>query len=156
MYPALQINDRLLVAKFYYGARIPFTDLRVIPLINPKTGDLVVFKFPKDRDRDYIKRCIGTPGDVVEVKNKDVFLNGKELKEEYAKHVLAEMLPKVGGVDSRDNFGPFTVPADSYFMMGDNRDESNDSRFWGVVPAKDIVGRAAVIYWPLNRVRVIW
>ncbi|MEI7904278.1 MAG: signal peptidase I [Candidatus Firestonebacteria bacterium] len=156
MYPTLKVNDRLLVVKFIYGLRIPFTELRILPLLNPRQGEIIVFKFPGGSGRDYIKRCIALPGGIIQIKDKAVILNNKELKETYAGHSQKEILPAIGGIDSRDNFGPFTVPAGSYFMLGDNRDESNDSRFWGVVPEKNIVGRAIFIYWPPERIRFLW
>lgn len=141
MLDTLLIGDHLLVNKFLYGTRIPFTDKNVMPLEDPKQGDVIVFEFPEDTSKDFIKRIIGVPGDVVEMREKTVFRNGEKLTEPYIKHTDANMQPR------RDNFGPITVPEGKYFVMGDNRDESYDSRFWGFVDKEKIRGKAWVIYW---------
>ncbi|MDA8169701.1 MAG: signal peptidase I [Nitrospiraceae bacterium] len=148
MIPTLQIGDHILVNKFIYGTRIPFDKNRVLEFEKPQGGDVIVFKYPKDPSRDFIKRVIGVPGDVVEEKDKVVYVNGKPLKEPYAQHVENDMKP--AGYDPRDNFGPVIVPRGSYFVMGDNRDESYDSRYWGFVPFDDIKGKAFIIYWSWN------
>ncbi len=141
MLDTLLIGDHLLVNKFLYGTRIPFTDTVVLPVEEPKTGDVIVFEFPEDTSKDFIKRIIGAPGDVIEMKNKVVYRNGEKIVEPYIKHTD----PNFQG--RRDNFGPLTVPPDRYFVMGDNRDESYDSRFWGFVDKAKIRGKAWVIYW---------
>uniref|UniRef100_I2Q410 Signal peptidase I n=1 Tax=Desulfovibrio sp. U5L TaxID=596152 RepID=I2Q410_9BACT len=141
MLDTLLIGDHLLVNKFLYGTRIPFTDKVVLPLEEPKEGDVIVFEFPEDTSKDFIKRIIGVPGDVVEMKDKVVTRNGQQLTEPYIKHTDS-------GIQSRrDNFGPITVPEGKYFVMGDNRDESYDSRFWGFVDKEKIRGKAWIIYW---------
>ena len=150
MKPTLLIGDHLLVSKSSYGIREPFTDSVLIPLGDPQRGDIVVFRFPEDRDKDFIKRIIGLPGETVQVINKDVLINGKPIKDPWATYADRVILP--AGVQPRDNFGPVTVPPDHFFVMGDNRDQSYDSRFWfrgkgGFVPRKDILGRAFIIYW---------
>lgn len=150
MIPTLLIGDHLLVSKSSYGIKLPFSDLVIIPISDPARGDIVVFRFPEDKDKDFIKRIIGLPGDTVEVKDKAVYINGKKLKDRWGTYTDNVVLPQ--GVQPRDNFGPVKVPEDQYFVMGDNRDQSYDSRFWfggrgGFVPRNDILGRAFIIYW---------
>lgn len=150
MKPTLLIGDHLLVSKSSYGIKLPFSDRVLIPLGNPQRGDIVVFRFPEDHDKDFIKRAIALPGETVEVRNKQVVINGQPLTDSWAHYSDRIILPP--GVQPRDNFGPVTVPPEHYFVMGDNRDQSYDSRFWfggkgGFVSAKDILGRAIVIYW---------
>jgi signal peptidase I len=146
----LLVGDHLIVNKFLYGTQIPFTDKKVWPLRQPRRGDVIVFRYPKDTRRDFVKRCIGLPGDVVEVRNKALYVNGREQDESYVRHGDLQVIPVVFG-SPRDFYGPVTVPAGEYFMMGDNRDYSADSRFWGFLPAHLIQGKAWVIYWPLER-----
>ena len=141
MLDTLLIGDHLLVNKFLYGTHIPFTDKVIAPIEDPKHGDVIVFEFPEDTSKDFIKRIIGVPGDVVEMKDKAVYRNGQKLDEPYVKHTDPGIQPR------RDNFGPVTVPPGKYFVMGDNRDESYDSRFWGFVDKDKIRGKAWVIYW---------
>jgi signal peptidase I len=131
----LLVGDHLLVNKFIYKFK------------EPLAGDIIVFKFPDDSKRDFIKRIVGTPGDKVEVRDKRVYVNSKEMVEPYAIREDSEVLPKERSV--RDNFGPITVPKDSYFVMGDNRDRSWDSRFWNnmFVKKDTIIGKAFIIYW---------
>jgi signal peptidase I len=145
MCDTLLVGDFLFVNKFEYGPRIPFTDIRLPGLRKPTHGDVIVFQYPNDPSMDYIKRCIGTPGHTVEVRHKDVYLDGRKLVEPYVKHIDPEEQPE--GYTNRDNLKPPTVGPESYFMMGDNRDNSNDSRFWGTVPMKYIKGRAMFIYF---------
>jgi signal peptidase I len=154
MVNTLLIGDHLLVGKFIYGTKIPFTDKRVLTFKDPQRGDIIVFKsgFPPPKDI-FIKRCIGVPGDTIQVKDKILYVNGKPQVEPYVINRDDRDLPAV--VAPRDNFGPITVPAGKYFMMGDNRDFSYDSRFWGFVPRKSIQGQAWVIYWPLDRWRTL-
>lgn len=145
MLPTLKIGDHLLVNKFIYGVKIPFKGTTIIPIKNPKSGDIIVFKFPEDPKLDYIKRVVGVGGDRVAVRNKKVFVNGKPLKDDYAVFKDPHILP--AGAGPRDNFGPVVVPEGKVFVMGDNRDNSYDSRFWGFVPNEDIRGKALVLYW---------
>jgi len=141
----LLIGDFLFVNKLDFGPKIPFTDTRLPGLRQPGPGDVIVFQYPEDPRRDYIKRCVATGGMVVEVKDKDLFVDGKKRVEPYVKHIDASIHP--GSADPRDNFGPYTVPPGNLFMMGDNRDNSNDSRFWGPVPMNLVKGRAMFLYW---------
>ena len=145
MLPTLLIGDHLLVNKFIYGIRVPFTGKILIPIKNPKHGDVVVFRFPKDRSIDYIKRVIGTPGDTVLIKDKKIFINGKPAKDKHAHLSAPSILP--ASDSPRDNFGPIIVPEKHIFVMGDNRDNSYDSRFWGFVDQRDILGKAFILYW---------
>lgn len=145
MLPTLLIGDHLLVNKFIYGIRMPFTGKLLIPLSKPKRGDVVVFKFPKDRSVDYIKRVIGTPGDTVEIREKKVYINGEPIDDPYA-HISSPSILQANA-SPRDNFGPVMVPDGRIFVMGDNRDNSYDSRFWGFVDQNDILGKAFILYW---------
>ena len=187
MIPTLLVGDHILVNKFTYGIKVPFIDSRMLIFNQPKRGDVIVFSFPKNREqeectsitrnisarfgnawssgnpfylfrddcKDFIKRVIGVGGDRIEVRNKRLYVNSIPLDEPYAIHndLNIEGPP-------RDNFGPFTVPRGSFFVMGDNRDQSYDSRFWGVVDMDEIRGKAFIFYWSwdsdgslLNQVR---
>ena len=145
MLPTLQIGDHLLVNKFLYGIRVPFTGKLLIPLKDPKHGDVVVFRFPEDRKIDYIKRVIGVTGDKIEIRNKSLVINGKKIEDAHGHFTSTASLP--AGVSPKDNFGPITVPEGKIFVMGDNRDNSYDSRFWGYVDNTDVRGKAIIIYW---------
>jgi len=141
MLPTLEIGDHLLVNKFSYGVRMPFMDRFIFEFDGPEFQDIIVFEFPENPSKDFIKRVIGIPGDEIEIRDKQLFLNGEKIAEEYVRHADRRV------VDERDNFGPFSVPEDNYFVLGDNRDESYDSRFWGVVERDKILGKAWIIYW---------
>jgi signal peptidase I len=144
MLPTLQIGDHLLVNKFLYGLRVPFLDTRVFDFHQPERDDVIVFIYPQDRSKDFIKRVIALPGETIEIRNKVVYINGKKLDDPYAYYAPdARLIAR----SPRDNFGPYTVPEDTVFVMGDNRDHSHDSRFWGPVPIEDILGKAFILYW---------
>lgn len=149
MEDTLAIGDHLLVNKFIYGTKIPFTKTTVIKVRDPRQGDVIVFEYPEDPSKDFIKRVVGTPGDVVEGKDKKVFVNGKPYENPHEVHKEKEIIPKQ--MNPRDTFGPITVPPNSYFVMGDNRDRSYDSRFWGFVPRDKIKGLAFIKYWSWDR-----
>jgi len=153
MEKTLLIGDHLLVNKFIYGTHIPFTDNEILRLRDPKRGDIIVFKYPLNTRRDFIKRCVGVPGDTIEIKDKVLLVNGYAQDEPYVIHRDLDLYPRATG-NPRDNFGPVTVPPNAYFMMGDNRDYSADSRFWGFLPHKLIKGKAWAIYWPITRWRL--
>jgi signal peptidase I len=145
----LKVGDHIIVNKFVYG---PGTTLGgMLPLREIRRGDIIVFRYPLNPDTDYVKRVIGLPGDTVEVHDKIVSINGKPMSEPYVIHVDPRImpsrptLPEYGGV--RDQYGPYTVPDGQYFAMGDNRDRSSDSRYWGTVPRSMIKGRAFMVYW---------
>lgn len=151
MLDTLLIGDHLLVNKFIYGTQLPFVDDRFMILRHPKRGDIIVFEFPGDEDksyferRDFIKRVIGLPGDKVEIRQKQVFVNGELYTIPEEVHKDSQIIPP--GASPRDNTGPIVVPQDKYFVMGDNRDYSFDSRFWGFVPEEKIKGLAYIKYW---------
>ena len=149
MEDTLLVGDHILVNKFIYGTTIPFTDIRVWPIRQPERGDIIVFKFPGDESKDFIKRVMGTPGDTLEIKNKKVYINGKPLTEPYTLFCDKDVIPR--SVTQRDNFGPIVVPKGKYFAMGDNRDRSLDSRFWGFVDEREILGKAMVLYWSWDK-----
>ncbi len=148
MEDTLVIGDHLFVNKFIYGIRVPFTDLRLPKLRAPKRGDVIVFRYPEDRSKDFIKRVIGLPGDEIQIRDKNVYVNGTLYRNSHELHRDPRILPRE--LNPRDNFGPVRVPANSYFVMGDNRDNSYDSRFWGFVGNADIVGLAFMKYWSWN------
>jgi signal peptidase I len=147
MMDTLLVGDYILVNKFLYGAEVPFTDLQLPGLRAPARGDIIVFKYPQDEKRDFIKRIIGTPGDTVQVKGGQVLVNGTALDEPYVK--AAASRPHLGGAYCGYAYGcePLVVPPNSYFVMGDNRDNSQDSRYWGFVKRDKIKGKAFLIYW---------
>ncbi len=169
MIPTLTIGDHLLVNKFVYGPRIPFTDTRIFTWKEPKRGDIIVFKYPQDESKNFIKRVIGVPGDKIQIVNGKLENNDQvvaitptgapadrsvEEGQSFGKPMLYE--EQLGTVrheiqyfhdQSIENFGPKIVPQDSVFVMGDNRDNSQDSRFWGFVKYNKILGRALIIYW---------
>ncbi len=151
MEPTLLVGDYLLVNKLAYGIRNPLTNNVWIPLGKPQRGDVVVFIYPQSPDKDYIKRVIGLPGDRIQIINKQLYLNGQATQipppsDDPAAPRAVYREPEVTPTE-RDNFGPVVVPPESYFVMGDNRDHSYDSRFWGFVPFKDLKGRAFIIYF---------
>ncbi len=148
MEPTLLIGDHLLVNRLSYSVKVPFTDIVILHLGNPNRGDVVVFRYPVDRSKDFIKRVIAKEGDVVEIKDKVVYVNGQRINDPHAFFAEDNLIP--GLFSQRDNFGPVTVPKGSYFCMGDNRDRSLDSRFWGFVKDEDLVGRALIIYFSWN------
>jgi signal peptidase I len=145
MLDTLQIGDYLFVNKFLYGPRLPFSHVRLPGIRPPRRGDVIVFDYPPDPSQQFIKRCIGTPGDTVEIRHKQVLVNGRALVEPYVMHVDPREEP--AGPSPRDNFGPFVVPPGKYFMMGDNRDNSADSRYWGYVDKSLMHGPAMFLYF---------
>jgi len=149
MKPTLLIGDHILVSKFIYGVKIPYFRNTLIPVRDPKRGEIIVFIYPEDRSKDFIKRVIGVGGDTIEIRNKKIFLNGMPYEDKYGVYVDGFVIP--GAIQPRDNFGPVTVPKGSVFTMGDNRDQSYDSRFWGFVDLKDVMGKAYVIYWSWDK-----
>jgi signal peptidase I len=140
----LLIGDHLLVNKFAYGLHFKFMKA-LLPYKEPARGDVIVFKYPNSPEVAYVKRLIGMPGDKVEMKGRTVFINDRPLKETYTQYI------DPGSV--QDSYGPVFVPPDKYFAMGDNRDNSQDSRYWGFVPRDYILGKALVIYWSFETPR---
>lgn len=144
MIPTLLIGDHILVNKFLFGTEIPFTDKKILILRKPEKGDIIVFKYPENPKKDFIKRVVATEGDVIEERKKVVYVNGQVVLEPYIQHFDQSIK---FGADPRDNFGPLIVPKDKVFVMGDNRDQSYDSRYWGFVDINQIRGKALIIYW---------
>jgi len=156
MEPNLLIGDHLLVNKLVFGPYMSGVEGTLLPMKEIARHEVIVFKYPEEPERDFIKRVIGLPGDEIEVRHKRVYVNGTLLDEPYAHYLEPpppmphEMEPGSGpppGGDPRDNYGPVTVPPKHYFVMGDNRDNSQDSRYWGFLPREYVKGRALVIYW---------
>ena len=152
MLNTLQPGDRVFVSKFSYGIHLPFLDAELVSLGDPRLGDVIVFPYPKNPQIDYIKRVVGLPGDVLEIRGKQLFRNGEPVQEDYIVHSSPQVVP--GG---RDFMRPTTVPPGKLFVMGDNRDDSQDSRYWGFVDKSTVYGRAFVIYWSsLNFINISW
>ena len=149
MKQTLQIGDHILVNKFIYGVKVPYLHETIIPLKKPRRGDIIVFKYPVDPHKDFIKRVIGIPGDEIEIRDKKLYVNQKRVNRDYGVYTDSRILS--ANVRPRDNFGPVTVPQHSLFVMGDNRDESFDSRFWGFVDYKALNGKAFIIYWSWDK-----
>lgn len=150
MLETLQIGDHILVNKIVFGTPIdvPFTDINLfwMPGVSrPQKGDIIVFKYPEDPKRDFIKRTVAVGGDVVEGRDKVLYVNGQQVNEPFAIRKDDTIRPRA--MDKRDNFGPVTIPQGKVFVMGDNRDQSYDSRFWGTVDLKQVKGKAIIIYW---------
>jgi signal peptidase I len=144
-------GDRLLVNKFLYAPRGTGILSRLFPARPPRRGEIVVFRYPPDPRRDFIKRVVALPGETIAIRGKRVFVDGRLLDEPYAFHADDRVWPDDPGVPElgrrRDQLPPQTVPTDSYFVLGDNRDDSADSRFWGPVPERHLEGRALLVYW---------
>lgn len=149
MEDTLAIGDHILVNKFIYGTKIPFTDNRIFKIRDPKRGDVIVFEYPEDPSKDFIKRVIGLPGDTVQMVDKTVMINGKPYANPHEVHKEKSVIP--AAQNPRDNTKPIVVPEGAYFVMGDNRDRSYDSRFWGVVKMDKVKGLAFIKYWSWDR-----
>jgi signal peptidase I len=151
MEPNLLVGDHLLVNKFIFAPTASTAERVLLPMRPLQRGDIAVFKFPEEPERDFIKRVIGLPGDTIELKQRQVFINGAKVEEPYAHYLFPQGEGDESTVfDVRERYGPVTVPADHYFMMGDNRDNSQDSRYWGFLPAHYVKGRALMIYWSFD------
>ena len=151
----LLIGDHLLVNKFVLGPSSSGLERTVLPLGAVKRGDIIVFKYPEEPERDYVKRVIGLPGETLELRDKRVYINGTALDEPYVHFLLPPRattpeMQETTSYDVRERYGPVTVPEGKYFMMGDNRDNSQDSRYWGFLPREYMKGRALVIYWSFD------
>lgn len=153
MEDTLLIGDHIIANKFIYGTTLIFKKEKVLKFTQPKRGDVVIFRYPNDPKYMFIKRCIGVPGDKIEIKDKVVYVNGEKLDEPYVYHKDIRTFP--AQYTPRDNYGPVTVPENSFFVMGDNRDFSADSRFWGFLPHRYLRGKAWLVYWPPSRWRII-
>lgn len=151
MLETLQIGDQILVNKFIYGVKIPFTGGKtLVKMKEPEKGDIVVFKYPEDPAKDFIKRVVATDGDTLEIIDKQLYVNELPvINEPYAVYKDSRVIP--GQFAPRDNLKKITVPENKIFVMGDNRDNSHDSRFWGFVDLNEVRGEAFIIYWSWNR-----
>jgi signal peptidase I len=147
MEPTLLVGDYLLVNKFIYGIKIPFTETKVFRFVNPRRGDIIVFPYPRDPSKDFIKRVIGTGGEKVEIIQSEIYINDRPISDpwgHFEKIGPAEYFQRI------ENFGPIVVPEDSLFVMGDNRNNSEDSRFWGFLRVNTVVGKAFILYFSWN------
>jgi len=159
MEKTLLIGDHLIMSRIGYDAGIPFTDLHVTLWRNPKRGQIIIFKPPFDPNQpDYVKRVIGLPGDIVDVREGAVWINGKRLEEPYTQGVSRPASPSsyYGEFTDKGNVFPYKVPPDCYFAMGDNRQNSADSRYWGCVPRRNIIGTPVIIYMSLDAPESAW
>jgi signal peptidase I len=147
MEPNLLVGDHLLVNKFVFAPVLTGLESALLPRRDVRRGEVLVFKFPEDPERDFIKRVIGLPGETIELRNRTIFINGAAVEEPYAHYELPPAEEGEENGDVRRKYGPVTVPPGHYFMMGDNRDDSQDSRYWGFLPAAYVKGRALFIYW---------
>jgi signal peptidase I len=153
MEPTLLVGDHLLVNKFIYGIRIPYTDIKFFQYKKPKRGDIIVFIYPKDRKKDFIKRVMGTDGEKVAILHNKIYINDKLIDDPWGHFTMPR--------STIEDYGPVKVPEGSLFVMGDNRDNSQDSRFWGFVKINEVKGKAFIIYFswdsnaenPLNKIR---
>ena len=150
MRPTLLEGDLILVNKFIYGAKVPFTKYRLPKVNEIKRGDVIVFIYPEDPKKDFIKRMVGLPGDVIEIKNGTIFVNEKPLTEPVFNQRYYYNRGDFAKEDQK-----LVVPAGNYFVLGDNSGSSKDSRYWGFVPKDNVLGQAMVIYWPPQRIRII-
>ncbi|HAV42707.1 TPA: signal peptidase I [bacterium] len=142
------VGDHLFVCKFIYGISIPFANKQIFNFNHPKRFDVVVFKYPEDPRKDFIKRIIGLPGEEIMIRDRQVTINGEPLDDKYAYFIDEPLIP-------RRDYGPVIIPKDSYFVMGDNRDNSRDSRYWDFLSRELIRGKALFIYWPPQRIKWI-
>ncbi len=151
MIPTFQVGDRIFVNKFLYGARIPFTDIRLPALRQPRRGDIIVFRSPEDGKKDFVKRLIATEGETVEIRDGKIYIDNQAV-------VDPASIKEVSYYNSGDYGGQSQVtkvPKDSYYALGDNSASSRDSRYWGFVPKKNLIGKVIVIYWPIHRMKVV-
>ncbi|MBA4419030.1 MAG: signal peptidase I [Syntrophus sp. (in: bacteria)] len=148
MEPTLLIGDHLLVNRLSYVVKVPFTDIVLLNLGKPKRGDVVVFRYPVDTSKDFIKRVVAVGGDKVEIRDKAIYINGKKIADPWGVYADQSIVP--GFLSPKDNLEPIVVPKDTYFVMGDNRDRSLDSRFWGFVKSDLLVGKALILYASWN------
>lgn len=150
MRPTLIEGDLILVNKFIYGAKLPFSDLRLPALRQPRRGDVIVFIYPEDPKKDFIKRLVGLPGETLEIKNGTIYINDKPLLNSSFSQRFYYNRGDLGSEGQK-----IVVPKDSFFVLGDNSASSKDSRYWGFVPRKNLLGKSLVIYWPPLRMRMI-
>jgi len=150
MIPTLLVGDRLMVSKIRFGAKIPFSDKRLPGFTTFQRGDVIVFVYPEDKKRDFIKRLIALEGETVEIKGGDIYINDQLIEDERIKNTFYYNRGEYGQMNQK-----IKVPEGQVFVLGDNSGSSSDSRYWGFVPEENIIGRAEVIYWPFNRLRML-
>ncbi len=148
MEPTLLVGDYILVNRFIYGIRIPYTDTKFFKFKKPQRGDVIVFVFPLDTSKDFIKRVIGTEGEKVEIINNKIYINDRLIEDPWGHFIMSGWAEYLQAIE---NFGPIVVPKDSLFVLGDNRDNSQDSRFWGFVHVNAVKGEAFIIYFSWDR-----
>lgn len=151
MEPTLLVGDHILVSKFIYGIRIPYLGKKFLTFEKPKRGDIVVFIYPEDHTKDFIKRVIATGGEEVQIKNREIFINGRAIEDPWGVYREGDGPFAPGDLRPRDNYGPRVVPPHSLFVMGDNRDNSQDSRYWGFVDLSAVKGKAFIIYFSYHK-----
>ena len=151
MIPTFKVGDRIFVNKFIFGARVPFTELRLPSVRDPKRGDIIVFVSPEDRKKDFVKRLVAGPGETVEIRDGRIYVDGVKVEDPLS---IRSVYYYNAGDFAREG-ERVTVPGDSYFVLGDNSASSRDSRYWGFVPRKNVLGNAVCIYWPLHRMKII-
>ena len=149
MEPTLQVGDHLLVNKFIYGIKFPFVGTKYFQFKKPQRGDIIVFIYPKDRSKDFIKRVIGTEGEKVQITRNKIYINNQLIEDPWGRY--DERAPSSKYLQPMEIFGPVTVPVNSVFVLGDNRDNSQDSRFWGFVNVNEVKGKALIIYFSWDR-----
>jgi signal peptidase I len=149
MEPTLQVGDHLLVNKFIYGIKVPFVDSKYFQFKNPQRGDIIVFIYPKDRSKDFIKRVIGTEGEKVEIIHNNIYIDDKLIDDPWGHYDERSQSAKY--LQPMEKFGPILVPQRSLFVLGDNRDNSQDSRYWGYVNVNEVNGKAFIIYFSWDR-----
>jgi len=147
MEPTLLPGDYILVNKFIYGIRIPFTNVKLFSYKQPQRGDVIVFIFPKDTSKDFIKRVIGLPGEIVAIYSGKILINNEPIPDQWG---CFDSKEPPGFIEVVENFGPVLVPENSLFVLGDNRNNSEDSRFWGALPIDNVLGKAFIIYFSWN------
>lgn len=152
MIPTLKVGDRILVNKFIYGAKVPFTKTRLPKVRDPKVGDVIVFTYPLDKKKDYIKRLVGLKGQTIEIKNGNIYINGEFLDDP---KIISQYYYDSPAYKYGQEGQVVEIPKDSYFVLGDNSASSSDSRVWGFVPERNVEGEAFLIFWPPNRIRLI-
>ena len=152
MIPTFKVGDRIFVNKFLYSARVPFVNWRIpgFDIKEPRRGDIIVFVSPEDPKKDFVKRLIAFGGEKVEIKDGRILVDGRSLEEPAIKEVYYYNAGDYGASDK-----VVTVPPGSYFALGDNSANSRDSRYWGFIPRKNLIGKAMLIYWPLNRIKPV-
>ena len=149
MEPTLQVGDHLLVNKFIYGIKFPIIETKYFQFKKPQRGDIIVFVYPKDRSKDFIKRVIGTQGERVQIVHNKIYINNQLIEDPWGRY--DERAPSTKYMQPMEIFGPVTVPVNSVFVLGDNRDNSQDSRFWGFVNVNEVKGKALIIYFSWDR-----